>query len=80
MDDILGLIFGRYLIELLGASIRFLYGYVKSKLFGEKYIKFENYWSNKKGNSYNKMETETANRIAGFLFILIIIGLVFLLF
>ncbi|MFH4966531.1 hypothetical protein V8G69_16135 [Gaetbulibacter sp. M235] len=74
--DIFQIIFGRYLIELIGASIRFSFGYIKSKLFGTKLIKFENYWHKKKGNQYDKLETETANRIAGFFFFAIFIGII----
>ena len=74
--EIFQIIFGRYLIELIGAYIRFGFGYLKSKLIGTEYIKFENYWNKKNGNQYEKLETETGNRIAGFFFFAILIGII----
>ena len=70
------IILGRYFIELIGASIRFSFNLIKSKFFGTKLIKFEEYWNPKKGTYYNKLETETANRIAGFIFLAILLSLI----
>lgn len=72
--NLIQIIFGRYLVELIGASIRFAFGYLRFKLFGTECIKFENYWNKKKGNRYVKLETETANRIAGLFFFVIVFG------
>jgi len=66
-------IIGRYLVELIGASIRFSFNYLKSKITGSEYLKFSEYWNKKKGGLYEKLETETANRIAGGLFLFAII-------
>ena len=74
--EIFQIIFGRSLIELIGASIRFSFSYLKFKLLGNEYIKFEKYWNKKEGNKYDKVETETANRIAGFFFFAIFIGII----
>ena len=72
--DLLSIIIGRYVIELIGALIRFSINYLIAKIKGTKHIKFEEYWHKKKGGVYEKSETETANRIAGgfFLFSIII--------
>ncbi|ADF51641.1 hypothetical protein ZPR_1305 [Zunongwangia profunda SM-A87] len=46
---------------------------------GTKHIKFKKYWNNKRTNTYENLETETANRIAGGLFFAMIILLIFIL-
>ena len=72
---IFDIFFKRYLLELTGASVRFAFSFLKSKIFGGDYIKFEEYWNAKKGNYYNKLETETANRIAGIIFFAIALSI-----
>ena len=77
--DLFSIIIGRYIVELIGASIRFSINYLITKIKGTNYIKFAEYWHKKKGGIYEKSETETANRIAGgfFLFAIILIIVTF---
>lgn len=69
--DILQIIIGRYLVEFLGAFIRYLYSNLFNKLKEENTIQFSKFWS-PKGDKYKKLETETGNRIAGLIFFVII--------
>ena len=74
--DILQIIFGRYLIELFGASIRFSFNYIVAQITGKKYLKFASYWNKKSGDSYTKVETETGNRIVGLIFFALLLALI----
>jgi len=56
-----------------------LISYLIAKMKGTKHIKFKKYWNNKRTNTYENLETETANRIAGGLFFAMIILLIFIL-
>ncbi len=68
--EIIQIIIGRYLVELFGASIRYLLTNFFNKIKGNDLISFSKLWS-PKGDQYKKLETETSNRIAGLIFFVI---------
>ena len=68
--DIIQIIIGRFLVELFGASIRYSYCYLASKIQGKEVVPFSKFWSSQ-GDRYKKLETETGNRIAGLIFFVI---------
>jgi len=71
--DILQIILGRYFIELIGASIRFSFNYISAQIRRNEYIPFASYWNKKRGDYYQKLETEAGNRIVGFIFFVLLI-------
>ena len=73
--EIIQIIVGRYLVEFVGASVRFIAQRIISKLTGKNGVPFRHYWQQKKGGAYENMETETANRIAGIFILFTVFGL-----
>ena len=74
--EIIQILVGRYIIELTGAGLRTGFNRIASPFSKSTPKKFSDYWNHKKGGTYEKMETETANRIVGGFFFAGIIALI----
>ncbi|NVN18050.1 hypothetical protein GUA46_06840 [Muricauda sp. HICW] len=71
--DIFQIIFGRFFVELIGASIRYSLINI-SNIIREKELKsFSKFWT-PDGSEYKKLETESGNRIAAlFVFVILLV-------
>lgn len=74
MDDFIQIIFGRYLLELLGASIRYIYLNTISLFKNTNYIPFLKIWS-PKGNVDKQNENSTSNHMIGVIFFAVLLFL-----
>ena len=74
--EIFQIILGRYFIELIGASIRYSINYISAQFTGNDYLPFASYWNMKRGDYYQKLETETGNRIVGLIFLVLLLIIV----
>ncbi|GAA4327157.1 hypothetical protein GCM10023115_25030 [Pontixanthobacter gangjinensis] len=74
--DLIGVIIGQYLLEFIGASIRYIFNQFKSILFPIKKLSFSDYWS-PNSDLYQRLETEVGNRIAGGMFLVIVLIIIF---
>ena len=74
--EIIQILIGRYIVELTGAGLRTGFDRIISLFKKSKPKKVSDYWNHKKGGTYEKMETETANRIVGGSFFAGIIALI----
>lgn len=74
--DIFQIIFGRFIVELIGASIRFLVVNILNTIKGTKTLSFSKFWT-PNSNEYKKLETETANKIVGLFFFVLVLVLIF---
>ena len=74
--EIVQTLIGRYIIELTRAGLRTGFDWIGSQFNKSTPRKFSHYWNNKKGGTYEKMETATANRIVGGFFFAGIIALI----
>jgi nitric oxide reductase large subunit len=68
--DFIQVILGRYLIELLGASVRYIYENSIILFTNKDFISFSKFW-NPKMSKEKKLENEASNRIAGLIFFVI---------
>ncbi len=74
--ELFQILVGRYIIELTGAALRTGFNWMGSQFSKSTPKKFSDYKNNKKDGTYEKMETETANRVVGGCFFAGIIGLI----
>lgn len=77
--DFIEIIFGRYLLEFLGALIRYMYLNIGGLIKNNNYIPFSIVWSSK-GNFDEKNNNSTLNHMIGVVFfgISIIILIIFM--
>ncbi|AWX45710.1 hypothetical protein HME9304_02737 [Flagellimonas maritima] len=74
--DIFQIIFGRFVVELIGASIRYVVANIINKIKGKDFKPFSKFWT-PDGSKYKKLETESANRIAALFVFVILLVLIF---
>ena len=72
--DFIEIILGRYLLEFLGASIRYIYLNIGSLIKINNYTPFSKIWS-PKGNIDKKNENSTLNHMIGVIFLGIVVVL-----
>lgn len=71
--DFIQIIFGRYLLELLGALIRYTYLSIISLFKSSNYIPFLKIWSPKR-NIDKQNENSTLNHMIGVIFLIVVVG------
>lgn len=68
------IILGRYLLEFLGALIRYIWSNLLNIFSDEEPKSFSEFWS-PKSKKYEKLENEASNRIVGLIFFIIVLVL-----
>ena len=74
--DILGIISGRFFLNYIGGTIRFIYGTIWRTVFNKPQFTYKEYiYGLKRKNYYDKMGHEFNNRMIALIFLGIIISM-----
>jgi hypothetical protein len=77
--DFIQIFTGRFLLNYIGGTLRFIYGITWRTIFNKPKFTYKEYiYGSKKKNYYDKNGHEFNNRMIAFIFIMIIISLAFL--
>ena len=72
MDDFVGIVIGKIILEYIGGTIRFVFGSLWNKILQHPNNTYMEYINGKKNKDNEEIEISFINRIIGFIFLFII--------